>query len=128
MMKKKARGFTLLEVLAATAVLSVGTLYMYQSYFSVLRAFDYCSGYIASSNFLQEKLWEGVDSVRREGGLGSPVSGDFTAGGRQFVWNMALGKASDRVYEVTVAVDWKSGKQEIELSRTAYASYENPTE
>lgn len=128
MMKKKARGFTLLEVLAATAVLSVGTLYIYQSYFSVLRAFDYCSGYIVSSNFLQEKLWEGADAVRRTGLIGSDTSGEFSSGGRRFNWSMALGRVSDRVYEVTVALDWRSGKRNMEISRTTYASYENPSE
>ena len=128
MMKKRAKGFTLMEVMVATAVLSLGSLFIYQSFFSVLRAFDYCSGYIAGANFLQEKLWEGTESIRHGGALGAETEGEFTVGARNFTWSTDLAKVNDRLYEVDVAVRWRSGKQQNEVSRSTYALYENSSD
>ena len=123
-MKSKNKGFTLLEVMVASAVLSLGIVLIFQSFFSVLRSHDYCSRYFASSAFAHEKLWQAADSVRRDGILPAETSGEFVRGDRAFGWDLAQEAAGDNLYKVTARVNWTSGKQVREIACSEYAAYE----
>lgn len=123
-MKQGNKGFTLLEVMVAAAVLAMGTVLIFQSFFSVLRAYEYCSGYVASSPFAQEKLWLASESIRAGGILPAQTGGETVIDGRKFKWDISGELARDRVYKVAVRIRWRAGKREPEVTRTAYALYE----
>lgn len=123
-MIRKKRGFTLLEVMVATAVLSMGILLVYESFFSVLRSFDYCTGYFASSDFFHERLWEAADSIRREGRVGAAAGGAVSIAGRNYDWQLSQESLGDTLYGVTCVLNWKSGRRNVSISRTSYALYE----
>lgn len=125
-MKSNNKGFTLLEVMVASAVLSLGIVFIFQSFFSVLRSYDYCQRYIASSAFAHEKLWQAADSVRRDGVLPAETGGEFFRGGKRFEWNLFQEPVGDKLYKVAVLVKWVSGKQTREVERLEYAAYESP--
>lgn len=125
-MKAKNKGFTLLEVMVATAVLSLGIVLIFQSYFSLLRSYDYCSRYIGSCTFAREKLWQAADSVRWTGVLPAETSGEFFHGGKRFAWNLVQDNVGDNLYKVAVRIQWTSGKQEREVERLEYVAYEAP--
>jgi len=118
--------FTLIEVMVTTAVLSLGIVLIYQSYFTVLRASDYCSTYFSSVGFVDEKLWAACDSVRRQGTISdTELSGELQSGGKKFTWAMWMesGQAPD-LYAINVQLSWKDGARNQEIRRTAYALYE----
>jgi prepilin-type N-terminal cleavage/methylation domain-containing protein len=124
-MKKRNRGFTLLEVMVAAAILALGTVLIFESLLSISTVYDYCSSYISSAAFAHEKLWEAEDSVRREGALPADTSGEFSRGGKRFNWALFLESAGvDTVYKVGVQLKWSSGKRSNEVERSGYVSYE----
>jgi prepilin-type N-terminal cleavage/methylation domain-containing protein len=124
-MKLNKNGFTLLEVMVAAAVLSLGTVLIFESLLSISTVYDYCSSSIASSAFAHEKLWEAEDSVRRGGTLPPDSSGEFFRGGKRFDWALLLeGAGEDTVYKVTVRLKWSSGKRNNEVEQSGYVSYE----
>lgn len=108
----------------ATAVLSLGSVLIFQSFFSVLRAYEYCSRYISSSSFAYEKLWEGCENVRTAGILPPETAGEFSRSERKYSWNLSLEPAGGAVYKVTVVITWPAEKRGVE--RSAYVSYEKP--
>lgn len=109
--------------MVATAVLSLGMLFVYESFFSVLKAFDYCSTYLSSVGFVQEKLWTAADSVMRDGSLGPEVQGEYSSEGKTFAWNLWQESAGGELYRVGVRLNWKAGKRDMEISRYAYAIF-----
>ena len=66
-MKKK--GFTLIEVMVTTAVLSLSMVLIYQAFFISLDSFNYCADYLDVVSWADEKLWQAQDSVTHNGTL-----------------------------------------------------------
>ena len=112
-----------------TAVLSLGIVFIYQSFFTVLRASDRCANYFSAVGFVDEKVWEACDSVRRQGSItDAEMSGELTAGGRNYTWGLWLepGQAPD-LYSINALLSWKEGARKQEIRRTSYALHEkNP--
>jgi hypothetical protein len=110
--------------MVAAAVLSLGMLFVFQSFFTVMRSFDYCSSYVASSGFAQERLWQACDSFSRDGSIGSETNGEFSQGGRTFNWQLSQDLVAGNLTKINLVLDWKSGTRKMEISRCAYAEYE----
>jgi prepilin-type N-terminal cleavage/methylation domain-containing protein len=125
LMRGNRKGFTLLEVMVAAAVLSLGIVFIFESFLSISNTSDYCVSYITSSAFAHEKLWEAAENVRREGTLPAEVSGEFIRSGKKFDWDLLMESAGmDTVYRVSLQLQWSSGKKHHEVKRSEYVSYE----
>ena len=116
--------------MVATAVLSLGIVLVYQSFFTILRACDRCESYFSAVGFVDEKIWEACDSVRHHGSINdSEMSGELTAGGKNYTWGLWLepGQAPE-LYSINALLSWKEGAGKQEIRRTAYALHEKKPE
>ncbi len=121
------RGFTLIEVMVAVAVLSFGLVMIYQAFFMVFNSFNYSVDYLEAVFWMDEKIWESQDRIRRVGALeNNQEQGEFTARSKNFYWSLSS-QVLDPVANlsaVNLEVTWKEGGKDIRFSRVGYAKYE----
>ncbi|MFH1478838.1 MAG: prepilin-type N-terminal cleavage/methylation domain-containing protein [Candidatus Omnitrophota bacterium] len=123
-------GFTLVEVMAATMILSLGLVLIYQSFFLSLDIYNYYSDYLAVSSFAGEKICEAEVSLERYGDNASPdTSGVFNIRNRLFNWKIdydRIGEEPD-LYKIEFNTLLKRGSKKIKFSRYAYVLHEEET-
>jgi prepilin-type N-terminal cleavage/methylation domain-containing protein len=120
------RAFTLLEVMVTTAVLSLGTVLIHESFFITLDSYDYCSNYFNVAPWMDEKIWQVRDNIIRLGSSSQiETSGTFTIKNKDFSWNLShsLVEGAQDLHKLDLVVFWKEGQRKVKLSRTAYAKY-----
>ena len=118
------RGFTLVEVLVATAILSFGLVMIYQAFFISLDTFDYYLNNLDAQLWLDEKLWQLQDDFRRYA-VFSPLklSDEFIIGNKRFNWSVDYNPIDpEELYKVSLKVAWSQGSRAINLLRVAYIS------
>lgn len=121
------KGFTLIEVMVAVAVLSLGIVLIFESFFISLDAFNYYFDYLNVASWVNEKVWQAQDNISRFAGLADmKTSGSFVIRNKKFTWNLSYGLTDGRekLYRIDLALAGQQGKRPIRLSRTAYAIYE----
>lgn len=118
------KGFTLIEVMAATAVLSLGLVLIFEAFFSSLDAFDYYTNYFQAAAFAEEKIWEAQDNLKRFGSLAQmQTEGDIEKKGKKLSWSLIsipIG-AEGKLYKINLLFSWKQGKRSSKLVRHAFA-------
>lgn len=121
------RGFTLIEVMIATAVLSLGAVLVHQSFFTCLDSANYYSDYLSVIPWMDEKIWQAQDALARSESLQLiEKNGEFKSRNKVFSWNLGYGFVDEesRLYKIDLAVAWQEGERSVKVSRTAYAMYE----
>jgi prepilin-type N-terminal cleavage/methylation domain len=121
------KGFSLIEVMVAVSVLSLGALLIYQSFFSALDLFNYCRDYLVVASKVDEEIWQAQDSLRRLGSLAQIKNeGKFETRGKVFQWYLSYYPKDDiqDLYAIDMALSWQAGKRKAQLIRSAYAIYE----
>ena len=124
-MEKK--GFTLIEVMVAVAVLSFGLVLVYQAFFIALDSFNYSADYLQISPWMDEKIWEAQDSIRRTGKLeDNQTQGEFIARNKKFDWTLSLNSLdpSGNLSAIDLEIGWKEARRNVKASRWGYANYE----
>jgi len=128
----KSSGFTLIEVMVTTAVLSLSLVLIYQAFFISLDSFSYCADYLDVVSWADEKLWQAQNSLTHNGTLDPTAAhGEFINKNKKFEWVLSneLLDETGRLYQLNLDLLWRQGKRNIKFSRTAYAIYEkNETE
>jgi len=111
--------------MVTTAVLSLGIVLIYQSFFISLDAFDYCLNYVKVASWADEKLWEVQDDFHWHGPSANPAtSGEFISNKKIFTWNMSCASIDPpRLYKINLILSWKEGKRTAKLFRDTYALY-----
>ena len=120
------KGFTLIEVMVAVAVLSFGLVLVYQAFFIVLDAFNHGADYLEVSPWINEKVWQAQDSIMRKGSLGDdPTAGEFILRNKKFTWLLqgSIIDGASKLTAVNLEVSWKEGKRTVQVSRAGYAKY-----
>jgi len=121
------KGFTLLEVMIATAVLSLGSLLVYQAFFISLDSFDYYSKLLKVIPWMDQNIWEAQDNLMHFGPAAQmQTEGELKTGDKNIMWNLSYGPVSETnrdLYQVDLALSWQQGRRNIKLSRSAYAIY-----
>ncbi len=122
-MKKK--GFTLIEVLVTTAVLSLGIVLIYRAFFTLLDSFGYYSNYLRVAAFADEKLWQAQDALSCFGpDAGAGSSGRLNIQNKDFNWRLSVSPiGAESLYRLDLAVSWRQGPRTRELYRNTYALY-----
>ena len=121
------QAFTLVEVMVAVAVLSLGIVMIYDAFFTNLDLFGYYSNYLKFAPWLDEKLWEAQDLLSRGGGMVTlDRDGDFVKSNKKFHWVLSCTSLDDKqgLYGITIRVSWQDGLRKANLTRNAYALYE----
>ena len=106
---KKKEGFTLIEVLLAVSILSIGLLAIASMQISAIKVNSSASYLTKRSTWAQDKLEELVALPYSNANLGEGDHGpETTSDGHTVEWNVVAGPVSD-TKQVTVTVT-KSGK------------------
>jgi prepilin-type N-terminal cleavage/methylation domain-containing protein len=125
--KADSRGFTLIEVMVAVAVLSFGLVMVYQAFFIVLDSFNYSADYLEIVSWMDEKIWQAQDSIMRTGALETNTTqGEFIARNKKFEWTISSNALSSagNLSAVNLEVNWKEAKRKVKVNRSCYAKYE----
>jgi prepilin-type N-terminal cleavage/methylation domain-containing protein len=122
----KKQGFTLIEVMVATAVLAFSLVLIYQAFFISLDSFNYCSNFLNVVSWADEKIWQSQDSISRLGSIAGQTEGSFESESRKFDWSLDddITGQNTTLHKINLVLSWKEGKRDVRLSRTAYAIYE----
>lgn len=124
---RKGAGFTFIEVMVATAVLSLGIVLIFQGFFICLDSSNYCSSYLNISSWMNEKIWEAEDGITRYGTANNiPTVGDFVKRKKDFKWNITYNimDRENHLYKIGLFLSWKESGRAITLSRNTYAIHE----
>ncbi|HNX81804.1 MAG TPA: prepilin-type N-terminal cleavage/methylation domain-containing protein [Candidatus Omnitrophota bacterium] len=127
------RGFTLIEVMATTVLLAVGSIAIHEALFTSLTAFSYYADYIDIGPWAHEKMWEVTTALSLLPDPQINTSGTFMSRGRRFDWDVSYSlieelKKTARFYQVDLVVRWKSGFRTVSLQRSAYVVYRYPSQ
>lgn len=117
-------GFTLIEIMVATMVLSLGAVMIYEAYFLSLYASNYCYDYLNVVSWADEQIWEAQDNLNRLGILPQEMmSGGFRENSKDFKWGLSYGPAGEagELYNIDLVVNWRESGKAIKLSRSAVA-------
>ena len=122
---RKDRAFTLVEVMAATSVLALGIVFIYEAFFVSMDIFDRCSDDLSVMAWADEKLWQAKDDISCFGYITTQKAGKLRTDKNEFNWILSSARVegADDLYEVHLVMDWKSGKKTNRLSRAGYATY-----
>jgi prepilin-type N-terminal cleavage/methylation domain-containing protein len=121
-------GFTLIEVMIATAVLTLGIVFIYQAFFVSLESFGYSLDYLHAAPWIEEKIWQVSNDIERFGFLARiDKAGNFRKKNRSFYWDLAcdmVAEAPDTdLYKIELKLTWRAGAKTKSISRSAYATY-----
>lgn len=122
-------GFTLIEVMITTAVLSLTALLVYEAFFISLDTFNYCYNYLNVLSLADEKIWQAQDDLSRFGVLTNiGEKGELVNRNKNFVWNLSNNSIEDtqnqKLYKIDLILSWQEGNRQVKISRTAFAMYE----
>jgi prepilin-type N-terminal cleavage/methylation domain-containing protein len=128
------KGFSLIEVMVATATLSLGTVLIYGAFFISLDSFNYYSNYLSVIPWMDEKIWQAQDDLSKFGALTQigttdeprtfdKVRGEFQKAGKTFRWNLNYYPIDDGLYRIDLNLYWQEGQRKVKLLRSAYAIY-----
>jgi prepilin-type N-terminal cleavage/methylation domain-containing protein len=126
MLRTGIKGVTLVEVMVATAILALGAVIVYQSFFLSLDLFNYYSDYLNVSSRVNEKIWQVQDELMRLGPAAViEGEGEFTERSKVFSWTVSYDAIDEAqgMYEIDVSLSWRSGGRYSRILRSAYAKY-----
>lgn len=126
--RKTQSAFTLIEIMVATVVLSLGAVLVHRSFFTCLDSVNYYSDYLSVIPWMDEKVWQAQDALSRsESPQLAGKNGEFKSRNKVFSWNLGYGFVDEesRLYRINLVVFWQEGSRKVKLLRTAYAMYED---
>lgn len=117
-----------MEVMLATAVLSMGAALIYGVYFTLLDLSEQSRFYFAASPFIEEKMWQVQDDLMRNGALvDTKTAGVFSTGGRSFPWSVSAEVADEAeemtLYRVHMSLATPPCRGRSGIWRAGFASY-----
>ena len=122
-----SKGFTLIEAMAATAVLGLGLALIFQGLFTSLDAYGYYADYLSVLPRADELLYEAQEVTNRLGPQASmDTSGEWVnRRDKRFKWGLSSSLLDKEgiLYKLNLRVSWNEGKRKASLQREAYALY-----
>lgn len=125
MLRIGSKGFTLMEVMVATAVLLLGIVFIYEAFFKSLSCISYCSNYLNVMTWADEKIWDAQNRLNQLGPQALVAGqGIFTRRNKDFSWDLSYGAIDENLYKIELALYWQEDRRDVRLTRGAYAIYE----
>ena len=116
------RGFSLLEVLVATVILSTAAVLLFPSFFMASDALGIARDQLVAQPWADNKLWE--DSrVLEQAGAGAVGSerGEVLLGKRLYVWERRCDEVEPGLQALTLTLRWTAAGKEHEKAYVAWA-------
>ncbi len=117
------RGFTLIELMAAVAILSLGTSLIQEGLLRSLTLLGRYSHSLKAQAWMDERLWQAEEDTfyAQEGG-GGERAGEFTDEGKAYTWSlqsMPL-NGTTALYSFKLIVVWAESGRTLSLTRERY--------
>ena len=106
-------GFTLVEVMVAVVILSVGLVIIYESFLISLDTINFFSNRLHAQLFMREKIWQVQNMLEQSTGIFLPTreNGSVDFGTRRFNWyvDLNLQDAQQQLYTLNASMVWSEG-------------------
>jgi len=117
------RGFTLVEIMVAAAILSLGIVAVYEGFFMSLEAFDRYTDFLNTSGQADEMIWKIEDTLARSGKIMlGDKEGILVSGGKEYLWNLRVNAVdvANGLYAVEITISQTSRSKKIATQKAAY--------
>ncbi len=120
------KGFTLVEVIIAVSILSLGVVFIFHILLHSLDILEYCSQLLWGSIWAQEKMWQEESLLKVKRYPKSLDSGSFTIDRTSYLWRFwsYLGSGSASLYKLNLTLYTTKGKRLGLFSKYAYLKEE----
>ena len=119
----RKKGFTLIELMMTTAILSFGIVAIYEALFVSIDTYGYYTRYLDTQTWVNERIWEIQSELMAARTLTEgQTSGQVLRGNKHFDWTMAVKQidTDQQLYQVDLTLSWQEGDRKIRTVRTAY--------
>ncbi len=120
--KHKAKGFTLIEVLVAIAIVAIGLAAVFCSFISSYQILKQTENYNQAILISLEQLWQMEDKALRGEDISGLYHGEHTDGLKKFEWEFsddAIEPYED-LKELKLNIKWTEGKRKGQINWASY--------
>ncbi|MBI4835437.1 MAG: prepilin-type N-terminal cleavage/methylation domain-containing protein [Planctomycetes bacterium] len=117
------QGFTLIEVLVALIIVSVGVVSIYSSFISISDTLARMDSHNRSILLALEKMWEVQEALMQPDEFKiDTFSGELKENNRYFKWEFTENDVEDykSLKEITIKLDWEHGRRKGNVTATTY--------
>ena len=121
--RPRKAGFTLIELIVTTAILSFGIVAIYEALFVSVDTYGYYERYLDTQEWVNERIWGMQAELMSAKELAEgQTSGQVTRGHKNFDWTIAVRQLDleQQLYQVDLTLSWQEGDRKIKTVRTAY--------
>lgn len=121
----RQRGFTLIEIMVAVAILSLGIVVIYETFFMFLAVYGHYASFFDTHEWINGRIWDAEEGLVRSHKIRlGEDSGTFEKNARRYTWNASIDPLDFErgLFAVTVDVsDTKITARPFRIGRVAYA-------
>ncbi len=117
------KGFTLIEVMVALTIVSVGLVSIYSSFINISDTLARMDNYNRSVLIALEKMWEVEEALMQSDEFKiDTFSGELKDNNRYFKWEFTENAVENykNLREITINLDWKQGKRKGNMKAGTY--------
>lgn len=127
MLKTGNKGFTLIEVMLATVILSLGSVLIQEGLLRSATLIGRCEHTLTVQRWMDQKIWKTKESILYDpegDGASESGSGTFLYEGKEFSWDLEADAqdSSNSLYLIKLSVSWNEGGRPIHLTKAMLAA------
>jgi prepilin-type N-terminal cleavage/methylation domain-containing protein len=121
-MRVKKAGFTLVELMIAVSILTIGVVMVLRSFLNSAGVLDSLSNRLDAIAIIEDKIDELQEKVLEESGLeASSATEDLTVGNRNAILHSDVGTSSvEGINEVRLSLSWQEGNKSKDETLVVY--------
>ena len=108
---QKNKGFLFLELMISISILSIGVLFILNSFITPMRAMEFSKDYFKAGLLIEQKMFEFYNSDFAQG-VSKGVFSDF---GNKFSWEIVVNEK-----EMDLKILWKEKNKDADLTIATY--------
>ncbi len=116
-----SRGFSLLEVLVAAVILSIGVVFLFPSFFMASDALGIAHDQLVIQSWADNKLWEDARALEQAGQDAAALdAGEVVLGKETYIWERSSEEVDPGLFALTLTVRWTAAGREHETVYVAW--------